>query len=72
MSTGTSIERFRSGSRRNGETNVESTEHPTYTREGATAIVTMNLEIGWPIFSTKDATGGQKAFQKSPARFSRQ
>ena len=52
---------------------MESTEHPTYTREGATAIVTMNLGIGWPILSTKDAAEGQKAFvEKRPARITRQ
>jgi enoyl-CoA hydratase len=38
----TSIERLRSACRLKGETAVESTEHLTYTREGATAIVTMN------------------------------
>jgi enoyl-CoA hydratase len=42
LAAGTSIERFGSGSCRNGEIKVESTEHLTYTREGATAIVTMN------------------------------
>jgi enoyl-CoA hydratase/carnithine racemase len=91
---------------------VESTEHLTYIREGATAIVTMNrpeaknavigqngplaveaikrsvretggmsevdglareLEIGWRLFSTKDAAEGPKAFaEKRPARFTRQ
>jgi hypothetical protein len=57
----------------NGETKVESTEHRTHTGGGATAIVTMNLGIGWPILSTKDAAEGQKAFvKKRPARITRQ
>ena len=66
MAAGTSIERFGSGSRRNGETKVESTEHLTYSRDGATAIVTMNRP------ETKDAVEGPKAFaEKRPARFTR-
>ena len=52
---------------------MESTEHRTHTGGGATAIVTMNLGIGWPILSTKDAAEGQKAFvKKRPARITRQ
>jgi hypothetical protein len=47
---------------------VESTEHLTYSREGATAIVTMNRPE-----ATKDAAEGPKAFaEKRPARFTRQ
>jgi enoyl-CoA hydratase/carnithine racemase len=43
---------------------VESTEHLTYSRDGATAIVTMNRP------ETKDAVEGPKAFaEKRPVRF---
>ena len=45
---------------------MESTEHLTYSRDGATAIVTMNRP------ETKDAVEGPKAFaEKRPARFTR-
>jgi enoyl-CoA hydratase len=60
---------------RNGPLAVEAIKRSVRETEGLSEVdgLARELEIGWPIFSTKDATEGQKAFaEKRPARFTRQ
>ena len=59
----------------NGPLAVEAIKRSVRETEGMSEVdgLARELEIGWPIFSTKDATEGQKAFaEKRPARFTRQ
>jgi enoyl-CoA hydratase len=59
----------------NGPLAVEAIKRSVRETEGMSEAegLARELEIGWPIFSSKDATEGQKAFaEKRPARFTRQ
>jgi enoyl-CoA hydratase len=59
----------------NGPLAVEAIKRSVRETEGLSEVdgLARELEIGWPIFSTKDATEGQTAFaEKRPARFTRQ
>ena len=59
----------------NGPLAVEAIKRSVRETEGMSEVdgLARELEIGWPIFSTKDAAEGQKAFaEKRPARFTRQ
>jgi enoyl-CoA hydratase len=59
----------------NGPLAVEAIKRSVRETEGMSEVdgLARELEIGWPIFSTKDAAEGPKAFaEKRPARFTRQ
>jgi enoyl-CoA hydratase len=59
----------------NGPLAVEAIKRSVRETEGMSEVdgLARELEIGWPIFSTKDAAEGQTAFaEKRPARFTRQ
>src|ERR1700677_2719652 len=58
----------------NGPLAGEAIKRSVRETEGMSEVdgLARELEIGWPIFSTKDAAEGQKAFaEKRPARFTR-
>jgi enoyl-CoA hydratase len=60
---------------RNGPLAVEAIKRSVRETEGMSEVdgLARELEIGWPIFSTKDAAEGQKAFaEKRPPNFTRQ
>jgi enoyl-CoA hydratase len=59
----------------NGPLAVEAIKRSVRETEGMSEVdgLAHELEIGWPIFSTKDAAEGPKAFaEKRPAHFTRQ
>ena len=59
----------------NGPLAVEAIKRSVRETEGMSELdgLARELEIGWPIFSTKDAAEGPRAFaEKRPARFTRQ
>jgi enoyl-CoA hydratase len=59
----------------NGPLAVEAIKRSVIESEGMSEVdgLANELEIGWPIFASKDATEGQKAFaEKRPANFTRQ
>jgi enoyl-CoA hydratase len=59
----------------NGPLAVEAIKRSVRETEGMSEVdgLAHELEIGWPIFASKDATEGQKAFaEKRPANFTRE
>jgi enoyl-CoA hydratase len=59
---------------RNGPLAVEAIKRSVRETEGMSEVdgLARELEIGWPIFASKDAAEGQKAFaEKRPANFTR-
>ncbi len=59
----------------NGPLAVEAIKRSVIESEGMSEVdgLANELEIGWPVFSSKDATEGQKAFaEKRPANFTRE
>jgi enoyl-CoA hydratase len=59
----------------NGPLAVEAIKRSVRETEGLSEVdgLARELEIGWPIFASQDATEGQKAFaEKRPANFTRQ
>jgi enoyl-CoA hydratase len=59
----------------NGTMPVEAPQRSVRESEGMSEVdgLARELEIGWPVFASKDATEGQKAFaEKRPANFTRQ
>jgi enoyl-CoA hydratase len=60
---------------RNGPLAVEAIKRSVRETEGMSEVdgLARELELGWPVFSSKDATEGQKAFaEKRPANFTRE
>src|SRR6202035_5050903 len=60
---------------RNGPMAVEAIKRSVRETEGMSEVdgLARELELGWPIFASQDATEGQKAFaEKRPAKFTRQ
>jgi enoyl-CoA hydratase len=58
----------------NGPLAVEAILRSVRETEGMSEIdgLARELEIGWPVFASNDATEGQKAFaEKRPAKFTR-